>query len=247
MGPGAKCLAAGRVRADGPSVDSAPVHGITEAVTSFIGDYGLYAVFFLSFVDAVLPAASEVVMVYGGALAAGAFPGSEVSLFGITFDSTWEAYLAIAIAGTVGYVLGSVAGWGIGFYGGRPLLIRHGRWLHVTPEKLERAERWFDHYDDAAVAIARVIPVIRSFISIPAGVVEMPLGRYTAFTTLGTIPWYFGLAAAGVAVGASWERFHENFRYADYAVLAMVVAGAAFLLVRAARKRTRRRGIEPSA
>ncbi len=112
VGPGAKCPAAGRVRADGPPVDSAPVHGITEAVTSFIGDYGLYAVFFLSFVDAVLPAASEVVMVYGGALAAGAFPGSEVSLFGITFDSTWEAYLAIAIAGTVGYVLGSVAGLG---------------------------------------------------------------------------------------------------------------------------------------
>ena len=214
------------------------MHGITEAVTSFIGDYGLYAVFFLSFVDAVLPAASEVVMVYGGALAAGAFPGSEVSLFGITFGATWEAYLAVAIAGTVGYVLGSVVGWCIGFY---------GRWLHVTPENLERAERWFDRYDDAAVAIGRVLPVIRSFISIPAGVVEMPLGRYTAFTTLGTIPWYFGLAGAGVAVGAIWERFHENFRYADYAVLAVVVAGAVFLLARAARKRARRRGIEPSA
>jgi membrane protein DedA with SNARE-associated domain len=234
-------------RGSKPPVDSAPVHGITEAVTSFIGDYGLYAVFVLSFVDAILPAASEVVMVYGGALAAGAFPGSDVSLFGITFGATWEAYLAVAIAGTIGYVLGSILGWGIGFYGGRALLTRHGRLLHVTPEKLERAERWFDRYDDAAVAIGRVLPLIRSFISIPAGVVEMPLGRYTAFTTLGTIPWYFGLAGAGVAVGASWERFHENFRYADYVVLAILVAGAVFLLARAARKRARRRGIERSA
>ena len=223
------------------------MHGITEAVTSFIGDYGLYAVFFLSFVDAVLPAASEVVMVYGGALAAGAFPGSEVSLLGITFGSTWEAYLAVAIAGTIGYVLGSILGWGIGFYGGRPLLARHGRWLHVTPEKLERAERWFDRYGDAAVAIGRVLPLIRSFISIPAGVVEMPLGRYTAFTTLWTIPWYFGLAGVGIAVGASWERFHENFRYADYAVLATVLVGVVFLLARAARKRARRRRMERSA
>jgi membrane protein DedA with SNARE-associated domain len=97
------------------------------------------------------------------------------------------------------------------------------------------------------VAIGRVLPVIRSFISIPAGVVEMPLGRYTAFTTLGTIPWYFGLAGAGIAVGASWERFHENFRYADYAVVAAVGAGVIFLLVRAARKRARRRAIERSA
>jgi membrane protein DedA with SNARE-associated domain len=117
----------------------------------------------------------------------------------------------------------------------------------VTPEKLERAERWFDRYDDAAVAIGRVLPVIRSFVSIPAGVVEMPLGRYTAFTTLGTIPWYFGLAGAGVAVGANWERFHENFRYADYAVLGGLAAGVVYLGIRAARKRARRREMERSA
>ena len=75
----------------------------------------------------------------------------------------------------------------------------------------------------------------------------MPLGRYTAFTTLGTIPWYFGLAGVGIAVGASWERFHENFRYADYAVLATVLAGVVFLLARAARKHARRRRMERSA
>ena len=223
------------------------MHGITEAVTSFIGDYGLYAVFFLSFVDAVLPAASEVVMVYGGALAAGAFPGSEVSLFGITFDSTWEAYLAVAIAGTVGYVLGSVAGWGIGFYGGRPLLARHGRWLHVTPEKLERAERWFDRYDDAAVAIARVLPVIRSFISIPAGVVRCRSVATPPSRRSGRSPGTSAWLRPGSRSARAGSSFHENFRYADYAVLAMVLAGVVFLLARAARKRARRRRMERSA
>lgn len=220
------------------------MHGLTEAVTTWIGDYGLYAIFILSVLDAVLPAASELVMVYAGALAVGAFPGSDVSLFGHVFGPTWEAYLAVALAGTTGYVLGSVLGWGIGLYGGRPLLERHGRWLHVTPAKLERAERWLDRYDDAAVLVGRLLPVIRSFISIPAGIVEMPLGRYTLFTTLGTIPWYFGLAAAGLAVGTGWERFHESFRYADYAVVAAIVVGVALLLLRARRKRARRRALE---
>lgn len=222
------------------------MHEITEAITAWIGDYGLYAVFVLSLLDAVLPAASELVMVYAGALAVGAFPESEVSLFGTTFDSTAGAYLAVALAGTIGYVIGSVLGWGIGLYGGRPLLERHGRWLHVTPAKLDRAERWFDRYDEAAVGIARLLPVVRSFISIPAGIAEMPLGRYTLFTTLGTIPWYFGLAAVGLAVGTGWERFHESFRYADYAVVGAIVLGAVVLLVRARRNRARRRALNPS-
>ena len=109
-----------------------------------IGDYGLYAVFWLMLIDAVLPAASELVMVYGGALAAGAFANQEVTLFGRTIDDGWPAYLAIALAGTIGYTLGSMMGWAIGFYGGRPYLERHGRWLHLSEEKLDRAERWFD-------------------------------------------------------------------------------------------------------
>lgn len=220
------------------------MHAITEAVTGAIGDYGLYAVFILMFVDAVLPAASELVMVYGGAVAAGAFPGSDVQLFGWEIESTAWAYFAIAMAGTIGYTLGSIAGWAIGLYGGRPYLERHGRWLHVDEEKLDRAHAWFERYGDVTVLVTRMLPVVRSFVSIPAGIAEMPLGRYTAFTFAGTVPWCFGLAAVGVALGSQWERFHETFRYADYAIIALVVAGVGALAYRTYRRRARKRAVE---
>lgn len=220
---------------------------ITDAVTAAIGDYGLYAVFLLMFVDAVLPAASELVMVYAGAVATGAFAGQSVTLFGDRIETTAWAFVAMALAGTIGYLAGSVLGWGIGRYGGRPYLERHGRWLHVTPDKLDRAEAWFDRYGEAAVAIARVVPVVRSFISIPAGVAGMALPRYFVLSTPGSAVWSFGLAGAGVALGAGWEHFHESWRYADYAVVAGVLATAVFLLWRARQKRARRRAVEPSA
>ena len=223
------------------------MHGITSSITSAIGDYGLYAVFLLMLVDAVLPAASELVMLYAGAVAAGAIAGHDVTLFGTEIHSTGWAYLAMATAGTIGYTLGSVLGWGIGRVGGRPFLERHGRWVHVTPERLTRAEAWFDRYGDATVLISRVVPVVRSFISIPAGVVEMPLGRFTLLSFLGTIPWCFGLAGAGVALGSGWERFHEGWRYADYVVVGLVVVGALLIAARIVQRRARRRALERSA
>jgi membrane protein DedA with SNARE-associated domain len=223
------------------------VHEITEAITTWIADYGLYAIFALSVVDAILPAASELVMVYGGALAIGAFTDKDVSLGGDPIESTLWAFLAVSLAGTIGYILGSVLGWAIGLYGGRPYLERHGRWLHITPAKLDKAEAWFERWGNVAVLVARCLPVVRSFISIPAGVAEMPLGRYTVLTTIGTIPWYFGLAAVGLAAGASWERFHDVWRYADYAIVALVVLGIVLVVARARQRRTRRRALERSA
>jgi membrane protein DedA with SNARE-associated domain len=217
------------------------VGGITETITSWIGDYGLYAVFVLMLIDAVFPAASELVMVYGGAVAAGAFPDQVVSLFGWEAESTAAGYVAIALAGTIGYLIGSIIGWLIGFYGGHPFLARHGRWLHLGPERLERAERWFERKGDMAVLLGRVLPVVRSFVSIPAGVLEMPLGRYTVLTVPGSAIWCFALAGVGVAVGASWESFHHAFRYADYVVLAAIVAGVAYLVFRAYRRRALQR------
>ncbi|MBA2614219.1 MAG: DedA family protein [Actinobacteria bacterium] len=218
--------------------------GLTEAITSWIADYGLYAIFILSLLDAVLPAASELVMVYGGALAAGAFSAERVNLAGDPIESTLWAFLAVAVAGTVGYILGSIGGWAIGLYGGRPYLERHGRWLHLTPDKLDEAERWFERWGNTAVLVSRCLPLVRSFISIPAGVAQMPLARYTGLTTLGTIPWYFGLAAIGVAAGASWERVHESWHYADYAIIALLAAALALFVARTYRKRTRRRAME---
>jgi membrane protein DedA with SNARE-associated domain len=214
--------------------------GITDAVTSVVGDHGLYAVFILMLVDAVLPAASEVVMVYGGAVAAGAFATQEVVFFGRELEPGFPAYLGIAVAGSVGYVLGSIAGWAIGLYGGRPFVERHGRLLHLGPERLERADRLFVRYGDMTVLVGRVVPVVRSFVAIPAGVARMPLGRYTLLTIPGSTVWCFALAGIGWGLGANWERFHDAFKYADYAVgLALVLVAA--LVVWRARERGRRR------
>jgi membrane protein DedA with SNARE-associated domain len=213
--------------------------GITDAITSAIGDYGLYAVFALMVIDAVLPAASEVVMVYAGALASGAFAEQQVELFGNTIDEGLPAYVAMALAGTIGYTVGAVGGWAIGVLGGRRFLARHGRWLHLDERKLHRAERWFDRWGDWGVFLGRLTPVVRSFVSVPAGVFEARIGRYTVLTLFGSTIWCFAFAGAGYAAGESWEDFHHAFRYVEYLVAAAIVAFVAWLAWRHLRKRRR--------
>jgi membrane protein DedA with SNARE-associated domain len=205
---------------------------LVAGLTSVVGNHGIYAVFVLMAIDAVFPAASELVMVYGGALASGAFAGQHVDLFGSRLSPGASAYVGIALAGTLGYLVGSIGGWALGLYGGRPLLEQRGRWFHLTPERLDRAERWFDRWDDWAVLIGRVTPVVRSFISIPAGIFRMPFWRYAVLTLVGSAAWCFALGGAGWALGKSWERFHHDFRYADYAIAAIVVAALAAWLWR---------------
>jgi membrane protein DedA with SNARE-associated domain len=218
---------------------------VTGSITRWIGDAGIYAVFGLMLVDAVFPAVSEVVMVYGGAVAAGAFAGKGVTMFGAHLSHGFAAYLGIALAGTIGYLAGSLIGWAIGDYGGRPLLERRGRWLHLDAERLDRAESWFERWGDWAVLIGRVTPVVRSFISIPAGVFRAPLPRYTVLTLIGSAVWCFALAGVGWAVGSSWERFHRDFRYADYAVAAVVVVGVVLLVWKIVVRRRKGRAADP--
>jgi len=199
-----------------------PVASITSHLESLIGDHGLYAVFLLMFIDAVLPAASELVMVYAGALASGAFASQHVVLFGHQIDSGFWAFVTMALAGTLGYLAGSIVGWWIGRRGGRPFVERHGRLLHLGPERLERAERWFDRHDRWAVLLGRITPVVRSFVSIPAGVFGMPFWPYVWLTAIGSAIWAFALAGIGYAFGSNYERFHHAFDL-------VLVAGAALL------------------
>jgi membrane protein DedA with SNARE-associated domain len=208
------------------------VASLTSSLTTFVGDHGLYAVFVLMAVDAVFPAASELVMLYAGALAAGAFSGQHVVLFGDRIDSHFWAYVAISLAGTIGYTLGSLVGWGIGAYAGRPLLEERGRWLHLDRAKLDRADRWFERWGDWAVFLGRLTPVVRSFISIPAGVVRMPIVRFTVLTFLGSAIWCFAIAGAGWALGSSYEHFHHDFAYVEYAVVAAVIVLIVWLILR---------------
>lgn len=211
---------------------------ITDALTSFIGDYAVWAVFALMFIDAVLPAASELVMVYGGVVAAGAFAGQDVVVFGHEVPTGWQSYLAIVAAGTIGYTLGSLAGWAIGAYGGRPLVERHGKWLHLSGERMDRADRWFDRWGDWAVFLGRITPVVRSFVSIPAGVFRHPLVPYTVLTFIGSTLWCLAFAGIGYAVGENWEGFHHAFRYVDIAIISLLVLAAVVLVVRRRRSST---------
>jgi len=201
---------------------------MTAHVTSWIADLGLAGVFALMAVDALIPAGGELVMLFAGALAAGAISGHPAS-----------SLPAAIVAGTLGYLAGSLAGWAIGVRGGRPLIERHGRLLHLSPARFARAEAWFGRWGRAAVFLGRITPLVRSFISIPAGVLGSPLGPYTLLTFLGSAIWCFAFAAAGWALGGSWETLHHDFRYADYAVaglalLVLAVLAARFVTSRAA-------------
>jgi membrane protein DedA with SNARE-associated domain len=197
---------------------------VSGSITSFVGDHGVYAVFVLMAIDAVFPAASELVMVYAGALASGAFASQHVVLFGHEIEPGFGAYLTMSLSGTLGYLAGAIAGWAIGLYGGKPLVEEHGRLLHLGPERFARAERWFDRHDRWAVLLGRVTPVVRSFVSIPAGIFEMPLAPYTLLTLVGSAVWAFAFAGIGYAVGSNYERFHHFFDIA-------LVAGAALLVL----------------
>lgn len=207
------------------------IASLSSSITSHVAAQGAYAVFALMAIDAVFPAFSELVMVVGGALAAGVIASAHhVSLFGAKIGFGFLAFLVIALAGTLGYFVGALVGWWIGLHGGRPFLERRGRWLHLTPKNLDRAERWFDRWGNVGVLVGRVTPVVRSFVSIPAGVFEMPLAPYALLTLVGSAVWAFALAGAGYGLGSSYTRFHHDFKYVEYLVVAGVLAVAAYLL-----------------
>jgi membrane protein DedA with SNARE-associated domain len=205
-------------------------------VTSWLAHYGVFAVFILMAIDAVFPAASELVMLYGGALASGALT-HELHVGG-WHTTGFAAYITVVVAGIVGYQIGSIAGWGIGRRGGRPFVHRYGRWLHLSITQLDRADRWFDRWDAWAVLLGRVTPVARSFISIPAGVFESPFARYNILPVVGNGVWCIGLAAIGWALGSNWHSFDHGFRYAEIVVVAGIAITVAYWIWRRRRPGT---------
>jgi membrane protein DedA with SNARE-associated domain len=204
-----------------------PSASITSTFTDLVSHHGVIAVLLLMAIDALLPIGGELVMLLAGALAAGVI-GSGISGVGTGAG----AYLVLSIAGTVGYLGGSMIGWIIGRQGGRELIERRGRWLHLGPSRMERAEAWFDAHGRAAVFLGRLTPLVRSFISVAAGVLRAPLGAYIMLSALASAIWCFAFAGAGWALGANWSKVQDAFRYVEYAVVLALVAGAAWLLAR---------------
>lgn len=185
----------------------------------FITQYGYWAVLVLMLAEsACIPIPSEVTMLLGGALAAGAVAGTHLNLAGVV------------IAGVVGNLAGSYLAWAVGWRGGRPAWRRWGRVLRLNEHDIDRAERWFDRHGAKAVFLARLLPVIRTFISLPAGIAKMPAGRFGLYTVAGCIPWTLGLAWIGYGVGANWQRVANGFHGPTYAIAAVVVVAVVVAL-----------------
>lgn len=212
------------------------IASVSSSIESAIANHAVVAVFVLMAIDAVFPAGSELVMLYSGVLAAGAVSGHEAGFAGTTLSTGLETYIVLALVGTLGYLLGSIVGWLIGLRGGRELIERRGRAFHLGPERFARAEAWFGRWGWWAVFLGRITPLVRSFISIPAGVFNTPFARYVVLTLLGSAIWCFAFAGAGWALGDSWQGLHDSFRYVDYAVVVLVLLALAVLLVRARRR-----------
>jgi membrane protein DedA with SNARE-associated domain len=198
------------------------VSAAIDAVTRLIGHHGFPAVLLLMTLEsACIPVPSEVIQLFAGYL---------VSLHRMSL-------LAAVGAGVLGNLLGSWIAWGIGYWGGRRVVERYGHLVHVTPARLERSERWFERRGESAVLIGRCVPLVRSFISLPAGIARMPFWRFSLFTLLGCVPWVLGLTLIGVQVGPAWERWRHRFEYLDYVVALAVVVAVVIVVVRTRRLR----------
>jgi len=198
---------------------------VSSSFTTQVADHGVYAVFALLALGALLPVGSELVALVAGAVAAGVLTGAHSS-------SGAGTYVALSLAATAGYLLGCVIGWLIGRYGGRELLERHGRWFHLTPEKLDRADAWFHRWDRPGVLIGTMTPVVRSFVAIPAGLFEMPFAQFLGLAAIGSAVWSFAFVGIGYALGASYKSFEHDFHYVEYAIVAGIVLAVGFLVYR---------------
>jgi membrane protein DedA with SNARE-associated domain len=207
-----------------------PLASVTEpivnAATDFIDSVGAIGVFLLMILEsACIPVPSEAIML---------FAGFNVSTGEMTL-------LAIIVAGVAGNVVGSAIAYWVGYFGRIELLDRN-KFIHISKKHLAQADRWFERHGDVAVLVARCLPIIRTFISLPAGVARMPFWRFIVLTTIGCIPWVTALALIGREVGDNWEDWRHYLEYFDYVVAAAILAGLVYWIVR--RRRTPRPATE---
>ena len=146
-------------------------------------------------------------------------------------DSAWWVWLA-AFYGALGNLLGSLIAYAVSYKGGRPLLLKYGKYVLITPEEIDRAETWFLKYGDWIVFFSRLLPVVRTFISIPAGIARMNLWKFSIFTFMGSYPWSLGLAYGGFLLGENWEDLRSVMRPFDIPILAIAAAALAWFFYR---------------
>jgi membrane protein DedA with SNARE-associated domain len=203
---------------------------LVEFATDVVDAMGLPGIFLLMALEsACIPIPSEATMLFAG------------------FNVSRGEYslIVVTLVGTFANLAGSWVAYAIGYYGRVDVLEKHGRKLHIKPEHLRWADRWFEKHGDVTVLVTRMLPIIRTFISLPAGVARMPFWRFSLFTVIGCLPWVFLLTYIGKEVGANWEDWKDSLHYVDYAVAACIVLGVVYLVVR--NRRNRGSGSEPAA
>lgn len=187
----------------------------------FLATWGYLALFGATFLSSMgLPVGSEIAIGYSGALASGQLTGGH----------HMSLALVIVIA-TLGEVVGSVAGYAIGRYGGRPLVDKVGKYVLLTHRDLDRADAWFARRGEPFVFFGRFIPLLRSFVSLAAGLGEMAMGKFVVFTTIACALWCTALASIGYSLGSSWHQVLKNFSYAGYVVAGLIVITIVGLII----------------
>jgi membrane protein DedA with SNARE-associated domain len=202
-----------------------PVASVTDPLVQFAVDLidklGLPGIFALMVAEsACIPIPSEATMLFAGFNVA----EGHYSLF------------AVVAVGTAANVVGSWIAYAVGYYGRIDILEKHGKKLHIKPSHLAWADRWFEKYGSWTVFLTRMLPIIRTFISLPAGVARMPFWRFTLLTVAGCIPWIFMLAFTGKQVGDNWKHWQDSLHYVDYAVAALIVLAIIYFVVRNRRR-----------
>jgi membrane protein DedA with SNARE-associated domain len=197
---------------------------VVNETSHFVRSAGLPGVFALMAVgSACIPIPSEVVMLFAG------FAVADRTGSGAHHHLTMTG---VVLAGLIGTMVGSWVAYGVGRGGRLELLERHGGKLHMGPAQIDRADRWFQRYGERVVLFGRLVPLIRAFVSLPAGIARMPIVRFSVLTLIGSIPWVLGLALVGHAVGGDWTQVRKGFEYVDYVLLALIVLGVGYLIVR---------------
>jgi membrane protein DedA with SNARE-associated domain len=197
---------------------------LVNETSHFVRDAGLPGIFLLMAISsACIPIPSEVVMLFAG--------------FAVADRVSSHAHhhltlLGIVAAGLLGTMVGSWVAYAVGRGGRLELFERHGSKVHMGPEQIARADRWFQRYGEPVVLFGRLIPFVRAFVSLPAGIARMPLMRFTVLTLIGSLPWVLALALIGEAVGGEWESVRKDFEYVDYAIVALIVIAIGALIVR---------------
>jgi membrane protein DedA with SNARE-associated domain len=167
--------------------------------------------------SAMIPLPSELILPFAGFLI------SDPSQLEPLTKGPWSFWIVVIVA-TIGNTLGSLVAYAIGAWGGRPFLERYGKYLLIRPHEIELAERFFEKYGAATAFISRLLPVVRTFISFPAGVARMPLGRFVAYSTAGAFLWSLLLVYAGTVLGARWTDIRHALQPFDLLIAAGVVA-----------------------